>query len=223
MARPIHSSLSFQWPHSCPAWFPWPHFAGQSASSAAQPGQPDWSGHVPPSLGAFMVGVASSMRFVCGCSAWASGFGAGSWAYMRKKRYPPVQGLLRVYGPCSTRKQNNEPAKHSDAGSLWLLPGRQRRRRCQVATLYRDLHFKRERAIWHRQGIGFELQLLPAAYIYRSPVEIYLVEQGSIRELAAERECSISVCKRTVCLLTRRGRRRRLSCTVACLVRAAHR
>ena len=192
----------------------------------------------------FIGGTAWSTRLVGACSALTRclhgrrrlihavrlrmfgigvGFGAGSWAYMRKKRYPPVQGLLRVYGPCSTRKQNNEPAKHSDAGSLWLLPGRQRRRRCQVATLYRDLHFKRERAIWHRQGIGFELQLLPAAYIYRSPVEIYLVEQGSIRELAAERECSISVCKRTVCLLTRRGRRRRLSCTVAYLVRAARR
>ena len=52
---------------------------------------------------------------------------------------------------------------------------------------YRDLQFKRERAIWHGQGIGFELQLLPAAYIYRSPVEIYLVEQGRIMEVAAER------------------------------------
>src|SRR4029078_13328007 len=41
---------------------------------------------------------------------------------------------------------------------------------------YRDLQFKRERAIWHGQGVGFELQFLPAAYIYRSPVEIYLVE-----------------------------------------------
>ena len=52
---------------------------------------------------------------------------------------------------------------------------------------YRDLRFKRERALWHGQSIGFELQFLPAAYIYRSPVEIYLVEEGRIWEVAADR------------------------------------
>ena len=45
---------------------------------------------------------------------------------------------------------------------------------------YRDLRFRPERAVWHGLGLGFELQFFPAAYIYRSPVEIYLVEQGSI-------------------------------------------
>ena len=37
---------------------------------------------------------------------------------------------------------------------------------------YRDLRFKGERALWHGQSVGFELQFLPAAYIFRSPVEI---------------------------------------------------
>ena len=52
---------------------------------------------------------------------------------------------------------------------------------------YRDLQFKRGRALWHEQSVGFELQFLPAAYIYRSPVEIYLVEEGRILEVAARR------------------------------------
>ena len=52
---------------------------------------------------------------------------------------------------------------------------------------YRDLRFRPERAVWHGQGLGFELQFFPAAYIYRSPVEIYLVEQGSILPVAAAR------------------------------------
>ena len=52
---------------------------------------------------------------------------------------------------------------------------------------YRDLRFKRERALWHGQSVGFELQFLPAAYIFRSPVEIYLVEEGRILEVAADR------------------------------------
>ena len=52
---------------------------------------------------------------------------------------------------------------------------------------YRDLQFKRERALWHGQSVGFELQFLPAAYIYRSPVEIYLVKEGRILEVAADR------------------------------------
>ena len=50
---------------------------------------------------------------------------------------------------------------------------------------YRDLRFRPERAVWHGLGLGFELQFFPAAYIYRSPVEIYLVEQGSILQVAA--------------------------------------
>jgi glucans biosynthesis protein len=52
---------------------------------------------------------------------------------------------------------------------------------------YRDLRFRPERAVWHDLGLGFELQFFPAAYIYRSPVEIYLVEQGRILPVAAAR------------------------------------
>ena len=52
---------------------------------------------------------------------------------------------------------------------------------------YRDLRFRPERAVWHGLGLGFELQLFPAAYIYRSPVEIYLVERGSVLPVAASR------------------------------------
>ncbi len=37
------------------------------------------------------------------------------------------------------------------------------------------------------ESVGFELQFFPAAYIYRSPVEIYLVKEGRILEVAADR------------------------------------
>ena len=53
---------------------------------------------------------------------------------------------------------------------------------------YRDLRFRPERAIWRGEDLGFELQFFPSAYIYRSPVEIFLVENGSIRQLTADRE-----------------------------------
>ena len=52
---------------------------------------------------------------------------------------------------------------------------------------YRDLRFRPDKAVWHGLGLGFELQFFPTAYIYRSPVEIYLVEQGSILQVAAAR------------------------------------
>ncbi len=52
---------------------------------------------------------------------------------------------------------------------------------------YRDLRFRPERAIWRGEELGFELQFFPSAYIYRSPVEIFLVENGSIRLLNADR------------------------------------
>ena len=53
---------------------------------------------------------------------------------------------------------------------------------------YRDLRFRPERAIWRGEDLGFELQFFPSAYIYRSPVEIFLVENGSIRQLTADHE-----------------------------------
>ena len=45
---------------------------------------------------------------------------------------------------------------------------------------YRDLQFKPEQAVWRGERLGFELQFFAAAYIYRSPVEIYVVDQGSL-------------------------------------------
>ncbi len=44
---------------------------------------------------------------------------------------------------------------------------------------YRDLRYRPEHAIWRGQDVGFELQFFLAAYIYKSPVEIYLVEDGA--------------------------------------------
>jgi glucans biosynthesis protein len=53
---------------------------------------------------------------------------------------------------------------------------------------YRDLRFRPERAIWRGEDLGFEIQFFPSAYIYRSPVEIFLVENGSLRQLTADRQ-----------------------------------
>lgn len=53
---------------------------------------------------------------------------------------------------------------------------------------YRDLKFRSDRAVWRGMGLGFELQLFPAAYIYRTPVDIYLVDQGRFVQLLPERD-----------------------------------
>lgn len=52
---------------------------------------------------------------------------------------------------------------------------------------YREVRFRAEKAVWHNDDLGFELQFFPAAYIYRAPVSIYLVEGGRIRKLNADR------------------------------------
>ena len=52
---------------------------------------------------------------------------------------------------------------------------------------YRDLRFRPERAVWRAENLGFELQFFVSAYIYRSAVEIFLVEDDSIRPLNADR------------------------------------
>jgi glucans biosynthesis protein len=48
---------------------------------------------------------------------------------------------------------------------------------------YRDIRFRPDKAIWRKEDVGFELQLFPCAYIYRTPVEIFLVEGGEVRRL----------------------------------------
>ena len=52
---------------------------------------------------------------------------------------------------------------------------------------YRDIRFRSNKAVWHREGLGFEIQFFPSAYIYRSPVEIFLVEKGATRRFDADR------------------------------------
>jgi glucans biosynthesis protein len=52
---------------------------------------------------------------------------------------------------------------------------------------YRDLRFRPERSVWRAENLGFELQFFVSAYIYRSTVEIFLVENDSVRQLNADR------------------------------------
>jgi glucans biosynthesis protein len=51
---------------------------------------------------------------------------------------------------------------------------------------YRDIRFRPERAVWHGEGLGFELQFFASAYIYRTAVEIFLVEGDAIRPMQAD-------------------------------------
>lgn len=51
---------------------------------------------------------------------------------------------------------------------------------------YRDVRFRPEQAIWHNEHLGFELQFFLSGYIFPSPVEIFLVEDGNVRRLSAD-------------------------------------
>ncbi|MBS0238104.1 MAG: glucan biosynthesis protein [Proteobacteria bacterium] len=50
---------------------------------------------------------------------------------------------------------------------------------------YRDLRFRPDRAVWRDENLGFQLQFFVAAYIYKSPVDIFLVENDTIRKFEA--------------------------------------
>jgi glucans biosynthesis protein len=51
---------------------------------------------------------------------------------------------------------------------------------------YRDIRFKRDRTIWRGEGLEFELQMLPTGWLFKSPVDIAIVESGEARPLPAE-------------------------------------
>jgi glucans biosynthesis protein len=51
---------------------------------------------------------------------------------------------------------------------------------------YRDIRFRRERAIWRGERRQFELHLLPTGWLFKHPVAINIVEDGIARPLAAD-------------------------------------
>jgi glucans biosynthesis protein len=53
---------------------------------------------------------------------------------------------------------------------------------------YRDIRFRSERAVWRGEELGFEIQFFVSAYIFPTPVEVFVVEDGRIRQLTADRE-----------------------------------
>ena len=51
---------------------------------------------------------------------------------------------------------------------------------------YRDIRFRRERAIWHGEGRNFELQLLPAGWLFKYPIAVHIVDRGRARPIGAD-------------------------------------
>src|SRR5262245_49237674 len=44
---------------------------------------------------------------------------------------------------------------------------------------YRDIRFRRERAIWTSEGLPFQVELFHRGFIFKEPVAIYLVADGT--------------------------------------------
>lgn len=51
---------------------------------------------------------------------------------------------------------------------------------------YRDIRFKTDQAIWHGERLGVELQLFPMGWLYETPVDVWVVEEGTARRLKAD-------------------------------------
>jgi periplasmic glucans biosynthesis protein len=48
---------------------------------------------------------------------------------------------------------------------------------------YRDIRFKRERAIWTSEGMPFRVELFHRGFVFKEPVAIYIVADGTARRL----------------------------------------
>jgi len=53
---------------------------------------------------------------------------------------------------------------------------------------YRFIHFNPDKAIWRAEGLPYRLQLFHLGYIYKEPVEIFLLEDGKAARLAYNRD-----------------------------------
>ncbi len=54
------------------------------------------------------------------------------------------------------------------------------------AEQYRDIRFRNEQALWQSERLGVEVHLLPRGWIYETPVDIRVVEDGQARRLVAD-------------------------------------
>jgi periplasmic glucans biosynthesis protein len=53
---------------------------------------------------------------------------------------------------------------------------------------YRDMRFRSEHAIWDKAGLPFRIDLLPAGFVFRAPVAIFIVENGMSTEMISQPE-----------------------------------
>ena len=51
---------------------------------------------------------------------------------------------------------------------------------------FRQIRFRRERTIWRGEGLNFELQVLPTGWLFKTPVEINIVDGGGVRPLSPD-------------------------------------
>jgi glucans biosynthesis protein len=51
---------------------------------------------------------------------------------------------------------------------------------------FRDIRFRTDQAIWRGEKLDFELQLLPMGWLFDTPVEIWLVDNGDAHRLMAD-------------------------------------
>ncbi len=51
---------------------------------------------------------------------------------------------------------------------------------------YRDIRFRTEKSIWRGEKLDFELQPFPMGWLYESPVELWLVDNGQPKPLVAD-------------------------------------
>src|SRR5262249_40046556 len=51
---------------------------------------------------------------------------------------------------------------------------------------FRQIRFRPERTIWRGEGLDFQLQVLPTGWLFKSPIDINLVDGGNLRPLAPD-------------------------------------
>lgn len=51
---------------------------------------------------------------------------------------------------------------------------------------YREIRFRSEKALWRNADLGFELQFFPAGYLFRAPVDIFIVDNRKMRRVKAD-------------------------------------
>jgi glucans biosynthesis protein len=98
-----------------------------------------------------------------------------------------IPASVRSQGAAQSFSQETVPALANElAGKPYVAPEVPKGGENLDYDQYRQIRFRKERTIWRGEGLNYELQVLPTGWLFKTPVEVNVVDGGNVRPIVAD-------------------------------------